>query len=327
MNRREFITLIGGAAAAWPLAARAQQRAVPVVGFLDGGSLEPRRGIIASFLQGLNDTGYAEGRNVAIEYRWADGRYERLAALATELAARRVAVIATGGGDPSVLAAKAATTTIPIVFTMGNDPVKLGLVASLNHPGGNITGVVQFASPLTAKRVEILLELIPGAKSIGVLINPKNANADLSTKDTTAAAAAVGRQIHVLHATGEADFAPAFETISRLKLDVLMVMPDVFFTGQRLQLTSLAARFAVPAIFYDREFVTSGGLISYGTSLANSYRQAGIYSGKILNGANPADLPVMQPTKFELVINLKTAKTLGLTVLPTLIARADEVIE
>jgi putative ABC transport system substrate-binding protein len=236
-------------------------------------------------------------------------------------------VIATGGGDPSVLAAKAATTTIPIVFTMGNDPVKLGLVASLNHPGGNITGVVQFASPLTAKRVEVLLELVPGAKSIGVLINPKNANADLSTRDTTAAAAAVGRQIHVLHATGEADFTAAFETISRLKLDVLMVMPDVFFTGQRLQLTSLAARFAVPAIFYDREFVTSGGLISYGTSLANSYRQAGIYTGKILNGEKPADLPVMQPTKFELVINQKTAKALGLEIPATLLARADEVIE
>jgi putative tryptophan/tyrosine transport system substrate-binding protein len=327
MRRREFISLLGGAAAAWPLAAHAQQRGVPVVGFLDGGSLEPRRGIIAAFLQGLNDTGYAEGRNVAIEYRWADGRYELLPALAAELAARRVAVIATGGGDPSVLAAKAATTTIPIVFTMGNDPVKLGLVASLNHPGGNITGVVQFASPLTAKRVEVLLELVPGAKSIGVLINPKNANADLSTRDTTAAAAAVGREIHVLHATGEADFTAAFETISRLKLDVLMVMPDVFFTGQRLQLTSLAARFAVPAIFYDREFVTSGGLISYGTSLANSYRQAGIYTGKILDGEKPADLPVMQPTKFELVINLKTAKALGLTVPPSLLALADEVIE
>jgi ABC-type uncharacterized transport system substrate-binding protein len=326
MNRREFITLLGGAAAAWPLAARAQQSATPVIGFLGGSSLAERRPLLVGFRQALAEAGYVEGQNVAIEYRWAEGQYDRLPVLAADLVHRKVTVLVAGDG-PSSLAAKAATATIPIVFNTGIDPIHAGLVASLSRPGGNLTGFNLIAGPLPAKQLGILHELVPAAKTIAVLINPNNANAERDAATVQDAAGAIGVQILVMRAAVESDFETVFATIARERAGALLANSDVFFTSRRDQILALAARHALPVIAPWREFPLAGGLISYGPSIAAAYRQIGIYTGKILNGARPGDLPVVQPTTFELVINLKTAKVLGLDVPLNLQQLADEVIE
>jgi putative tryptophan/tyrosine transport system substrate-binding protein len=326
MKRREFITLLGGAAAGWPLAARGQQAAMPVVGFLGGSSLAERRPLLVAFRQALTEARYIEGQNVAIEYRWAEGQYDRLPALAADLVRRQVAVIFAGDG-PSALAAKAVTTTIPIIFNTGIDPVQVGLVTSLSRPGGNLTGVNLIAGPLPAKQLGLLHELVPAAKTIAVLINPKNANAEHDAATVQEAARAMGVQILVMRAVAENDFETVFATLARERAGALLVNSDVFFTSRRDQLVALASRHTLPLMSAWREFPLAGGLISYGPSLSAAYRQIGAYTAKILNGAKPADLPVMQPTTFELVINLKTAKALGLDV-PLLVQQlADEVIE
>jgi putative tryptophan/tyrosine transport system substrate-binding protein len=326
MRRREFITLLGGAAVAWPLAARAQQAAMTVIGFLHAASPEPFAPFVAAFREGLNETRYVEGRNAAIEYRWAENRYERLPALAADLVARRVAVLVTPG-DIAPAAAKSATSPIPIVFIVASDPIKLGLVASLNRPGGNITGVSMFTSVLMAKRIELLTELVPKAATIGLLVNPTAVTAARDVNDAQAAGRALGRQIQVLNASNESEIAAAFDTLAKQRIGALVTGTDVLFTNQHGQIAALASRHAIPAIYPWREFVSAGGLASYGTNHAEPYRQAGVYVGRILKGEKPADLPIMQPTKFQLVINLKTAKALGLDMPPTLLARADEVIE
>jgi putative tryptophan/tyrosine transport system substrate-binding protein len=326
VKRREFITLVAGATA-WPLAARAQQPAMPVIGFLCSGSPNAFAHFVAAFRQGLSETGYIEHRNVGIEYLWAEGRFDRLPALANELVGRQVAVIVATGGNAPALAAKAATKSIPIVFTGGGDPVALGLVASLSRPGGNATGVSTISVSMEAKRLEVLRELLPTATMIACLRNPKSANADTQLRDIQEAARSVGQQIFVVDASTDREIDSAFASIIQQKAGALLVMGDPSFTNSRDQLVGLAAKHAVPTIYSFREFVSAGGLISYGASVADVYRQAGVYTGKILNGAKPADLPVMLPTKFDLVINLKTAKALGLTVPLTLQVRADEVIE
>jgi putative ABC transport system substrate-binding protein len=326
MRRREFITLLGGAVG-WPLGARAQQP-MPVVGFLHPGLREPLAHEVAAFHRGLNESGFMEGQNVAIEYRWAEGQYARLPALAAELVRRQVAVIVAAGGAISALVVKAATTTIPTVMLSGSDPVKLGLVASMNRPGGNITGVSQNIVSLEAKRVEVLSEVLPGATTIAVLVNPTNPNAEPIAKDLETVARALGRQLHVLEASTNADFDAAFATISRHRAGGLVVSGDAFFVSQRDQLVALSARHALPAIYFVREFTDAGGLMSYGTDLVEAYHDVGRYTGRILKGAKPAELPVIQQsTKVELVINLKTAKTLGLKIPLPLLGRADEVIE
>jgi ABC-type uncharacterized transport system substrate-binding protein len=327
MRRRDFITLIGGVAVSWPIAARAQQTATPVIGFIDPRSPDGMTERLRGFRQGLKDTGHVEGETVAIEYRWAEGQNDRLPALATDLVRRRVAVIVAGAGI-GALAAKTATTTLPIVFSVGEDPVRLGLVASLARPGGNLTGVNLFATELVAKRLELLREFVPAATRVAVLVNPANAaNAETTLKDVEVAARALGLQIQALNASTSREIDAAFATFVRQQPDALFVGPDPFFTSQRVQLAILAARHAVPASASAREFPAAGGLMSYGPNVADTYRQVGVYTGRILKGAKPADLPVVQASKFGLVINAHTARALGLTVPPTLLTRADEVIE
>jgi putative ABC transport system substrate-binding protein len=319
------MTLLGGAAAAWPLAARAQQPAMPVVGFLDAGSAAERTQQVAAFRKGLAEGGYQEGQNVALEFRWAEGQYSRFAELAADLVRRRVSVIAIPGSGTGALAAKTATTTIPLVFGAGGDPVKEGLVASLSRPGGNATGVNFFTVELVAKRMQILREVVPAAKQIAVLVNPTDPEGYQTLRDVEAAAS--GQQILVHEVATGRDIDAAFARMAGEKTDALFVAPGTFFNTRRVQLTVLAARHALPAIYPVRAYPEAGGLISYGTDILDAFRQVGVYTARILKGAKPADLPVLQSTKFELVINLNTARALGLDVPPTLIARADEVIE
>ena len=324
MKRRELIMLLGGAAA-WPLAARAQQPATPMVGFLDGQSFDPY--LMTSFREGLKDGGYIEGRTVAIYFRSADGQTDRLVTLAGDIVGRRVAVIVTTGGGAEALAAYAATTTIPIVFVNGVDPVSSGLVMSLNRPGGNATGVYIFQQVLEGKRLGLLRELVPSAASIAVLLNPTNANFQTQLRGVQDAARDLGQQVSILSANTEREIDVAFATVAQSGARALLVGSDPFFSSERDQVIALAARYAIPAIYEGREFATAGGLASYGTSLADAYRQAALYAGRILKGEKPADLPIVQPTKFEFVINMKTAKTLGLDVSPGLAASADEIVE
>jgi putative tryptophan/tyrosine transport system substrate-binding protein len=328
IRRREFIFTLGGAAAAWPLAARAQQPAMPVVGILSGASLETRREFVAAFHRGLAETGYIEGQNVAIEYRWADGQNNRLPALAAELVRRQVAVIATLGSTPATLAAKVATQSIPIVFWVGTDPVEAGLVASLNRPGGNLTGVASLAIEVAGKCLEVLRELVPAATSVGLLVNPTNpATTESYTREVQNAARVLGLRLLVQNASKGNEIEPAVATLLQQRVGALMSMADPIFFTQIDQLVALAARHAIPAISPYREFTAAGGLVSYGSNLNDAYRQVGIYTGRILKGEKPGDLPVMQPTKFDLVINAKTARALGITVPLPLSGRADEVIE
>jgi len=329
MRRRAFITLLGGAAAAWPLAARAQQQpAMPVIGILEAGGAELNPGNATAFRKGLSETGYTEGQTVAIEYRWAEGQYERLPELAAELVRRRAAVIVTPFSVAATLAARAATTTVPIVFSTGADPVETGLVASLNRPGGNVTGAVTMNAELAAKRFGLLQELLPTATRFAVLVNPTTARvAKAVTADVQAAASVTGRQVEVLTASTSREIDTAFATVVQKRIDTLLHSPDLFFTTRRAQIIVLAARHAVPVIYANREDAVAGGLMSYGSSMADVSRQLGIYAGRTLKGEKPADMPVLRATKFEFVINLQTAKTIGITVPPTLLARADEVFE
>jgi putative ABC transport system substrate-binding protein len=326
LKRREFITLLGGGSLAWPLAAPAQQPTVPVIGFLHSASPEPNADRVRAFRQALKDTGYVEGENVAILYRWAEGRYDRLPELAAELVRRQVAVIAASDSG-SANAAKAATTTIPIVFGVGEDPVRLGLVASLSRPGGNATGVNFFVTELGSKQLGLLHELIPAAARVGLLVNPNYPTMKRAMRDVTAAASAIGLQVDVVQASDSREIESVFGTLVRNRADALLVGPDAFFVSRRLQLAILAARHAIPAVYNVREYAEAGGMMSYGTNVRDAWRQVGAYTGRILKGAKPADLPVVQSTKFELVINLPTARALGIEVPPTLLARADEVIE
>jgi putative ABC transport system substrate-binding protein len=326
MKRRDFITLLG-AASAWPLAARAQQPAMPVVGFLSARSPGETAPAVALFRTGLAKAGYVEGQNLAIEYRWAEGRYEQLPALAADLVRRRVAVIVATGGEVAASAAQAATSTIPIVFTSGGDPVNLGLVKSLNRPGGNATGVSLFFGLFAPKRLELLQQLVPKAAVFGVLVNPGFPSAEQEKKDMLEAERTLGRQIYFMTASTEVEIDGAFRTLIERRVDALVVSTDAFFISRRRQLIALAAHHAVPVMYFAHEFPADGGLMSYGTNIADAYRQLGDYTARILNSAKPADLPVVQPTKFELVINLNTARALGLEIPAQLLSLADEVIE
>jgi putative ABC transport system substrate-binding protein len=327
MRRRDFIKVIGGGAVGWPLGVHAQQQSLPAVGFLNSGSVDVYPDRIIAFREGLRELGYVEGQNVAVEYRWALGEYDRLPGLADELARWPVSVLLATGGEPAALAAKAATSTIPIVFAIGSDPVKLGLVASHNRPGGNVTGVNILTVTLDAKRLGLLHELLPQAAPIGVLLNPNFPAYESQLKEVQEAASASRLQVHVLRANNDQEIEGAFETISQQRIPALAVAAAPFFDTRRAKLVSLARRYAVPTMYQFREFAVSGGLVSYGVSIPEVYRYVGLYAGRILKGEKPADLPVVQPTKFELVINLKTAKALGIEIPPTLLARADEVIE
>jgi putative ABC transport system substrate-binding protein len=325
IERRKFLATLGGAAATWPLAALAQQPTMPVVGFLNGGSPDANR--VAAFRQGLNEIGYIEGRNLAIEYHWAEGQYDRLPALAADLVRRPVNVIA-ATSTPAAITAKAATTTIPIVFVTSSDPVQLGLAASLSRPSGNLTGATTLAIEITPKRLEILHELLPTAKLFALLVNPTNPYADILSRNVQAAARTLGLQLHILHASTEHDFDTVFATLAQLRAGGLVIGGiEIFFESRRGQLAALALRHSIPTIYQSREFAVAGGLMGYGGNTMDSYRLAGLYTGRILKGEKPADLPVQQVTKVDLIINLKTAKVLGLDIPPTLLARADEVIE
>jgi len=328
VKRRVFITLLGGAAAAWPFTARAQQGAMPVIGFLSSRSPGESAGVVTAFRQGLREAGFVEGQNVMIAFRWAEGRYDRLPDLAAELVALPVAVLFTAGGPPSAFAAKAATQTIPVVFSAAIDPDQIGLVASLNRPGGNITGMSIYPSEIAAKCVQLLKELLPAATVIGYLVNPNNPTAvEVYTKEASSAAGALGITIQVLGASTEHDLEEAFASLAKLRADGLVVPAEPFFVSQRERIVTLAARHRVTTIYGSREYVQSGGLMSYGASLRESYRRAAVYVGRVLKGEKPSDLPVIQPTKYDLVLNLKTAKALGLNVPDKLLALADEVIE
>jgi len=327
MRRREFITLLGGAAVAWPHAARAQQLAMPVIGFVRDGSAEPNARYAAAFRKGLNETGYVEGQNVTIEYHWLEGKYDQLPALMADLVRRQVAVIATPGTSVA-LAAKAATAVIPIVFGVGEDPVKLGLVGSLARPGGNITGINFFSQEAVAKRLRLLHELVPKAVRVAVLVNPGNASVvETTVREVHKAAPTMGLQIQILNASTVSEIDAAFATFARERLDILLVAGDAFLISRRVQLATLTARDRIPAAYGAREPVEAGGLMSYGTDIADAFHQIGVYSGSILKGAKPAGLPVLQSTKFEFVINLHTARTLGIEVPPGVFSIADEVIE
>jgi putative tryptophan/tyrosine transport system substrate-binding protein len=327
MRRRQFIAFLSGIAVAWSRATRAQAPKKPEIGFLSSGSQQTFAPFAAALLQGLHETGYVEGQNIAIEYRWAEGQYDRLSTMADELVRLPVAVIATSGGTVAAHAAKAATATIPIVFGTADDPVAIGLVASLNRPGGNLTGVAFLSTELAGKRLEFLRQLVPQAESVAVLVNPNSPESETIARDTQEAANTIGAKVLVLEASTEGEIDAAFTTLKRERVGALIVGTDPFFYIRRNQLVALAARNAVPTVYPLREFVTTGGLISYGTSFTEGYREMGAYVGRILKGEKPADLPVIQPTKFEMVINLRTAKELGLAVPPTLLAIADEVIE
>jgi putative ABC transport system substrate-binding protein len=327
VKRREFITLLGGAAAAWPRAARAQQPVMPVIGFLSSAFADRDAGRLDAYRRGLSEAGYVEGRNIAIEYRWADEQLDRLPALAADLVRRQVAVIATSGHVRGAIAAKAATHTIPIVFLTGADPVAIGLVASLNRPGGNVTGVATLSLQLEQKRLELLHEVVPTATTIGALINPNHPYARMQSSDLQAAARTLGLKVHILNASADSDFDSLFARLAELQAGGLVIATDGIFISGSKRLATLALQRAMPAIFQFRPFAAAGGLMSYGGSMAELYRLCGIYTARILKGEKPADLPVEQVTKVELIINMKTAKALGLEVPPTLLARADEVIE
>jgi putative ABC transport system substrate-binding protein len=326
MRRREFITLLGGAAAAWPLAAGAQQSAMPVIGFLSGALPDGYRPMLAAFREGLEKSGYLEGKNVTIEYRWAEGNYDRLPAMAADLVHRPAGIIV-ASSLPSVFAAKAATSTIPIVFLSSGDPVQLGIVASLNRPGGNVTGVNFFAVEVASKRLELLIELVPTVTVIGLLTNPNNPRTDVEIGQLQAAARTAGKQILVVKASAERDFDVAFETLVQERASAVLIPAEPLFFGWRERLVALAARHALPAMYDVREYTAAGGLLSYGLSLTDAYRLIAGQVARILKGAKPADLPILQPTKLELVVNLRTAKTLGLTIPESFLLRADEVIE
>jgi putative tryptophan/tyrosine transport system substrate-binding protein len=326
MQRRQFITLVGGTVIAWPLSARAES-AMPVIGFLNSASSQPFANYVASFRAGLKTTGYVDGQNVVIEFRWAEGHYDRLPEMAADLVRRKVAVLVSTGGSPSITAAKAATTTIPIVFTTGSDPVRLGLVTSLSHPGGNITGVDFFVTQMESKRLGLLRALIPGVQLIAVLLNPTQQIYTRQKTDVEEAAHATGQQMHLLSASNESEIDAAFATAMQLRAGAMLVGADPFLNSQRDKIVALAARHAIPAIYEQREHALAGGLMSYGTNLSEAYRQAGVYAGRILKGEKPGDLPVVQSSKFEFIINLRTAKALGIEVPPNLSAEADEIIE
>jgi len=327
MQRRQFIRLLGGATAAWPLAARAQQPAMPVIGFIRDGSAQANSRYVAAFRKGLNETGYVEGQNVTVEYHWLEAQYDRLPALLADLVRRQVAVIATPGGVPA-LAAKAATAIIPIVFAVGEDPVKLGLVGSLARPGGNVTGINQFVQEAVGKRLRLLHEMVPKAVRVAVLVNPGNPSvAETTVREVQKAAPTMGLQVQILNASTVSEIDAAFATLARERLDILLVAGDAFLGSRRVQLATLAARDRIPAAYSVREPVEVGGLMSYGTDLADVFRQIGVYTGSILKGAKPGDLPVLQSTKFEFIINMQTARALGIEVPPAVFSIADEVIE
>jgi putative ABC transport system substrate-binding protein len=327
MNRRELITLLSGAAAAWPLAAHAQQRITPMIGYLSGGAPGPFASFLTAFREGLGKTGYVEGQNVAIEYRWAEGHYDRLPALAADLVDRKVDLIAASGGDLATRAAKAATSTIPIVSNFGDDPVEIGLVASLAHPGGNLTGFSLLVVELHAKRLELISELVPNAKVIALLVNPNSPQTERVVRAMQEAARVRGVKLEVLKAATESEIETAFASLARLKTGAPIQQADPFFLNRRDQFALLAARYAIPAVYEARQFAEAGGLMSYGANFPDMYRQIGAYAGRILKGDKPAELPVMRPTKFDLVINLTAAKAIGLSIPESFLLRADQVIE